>query len=158
MATKQEIEQELKEALKEIGKIEPVFDEDVGEWVFSSPRYPVEYGGATKSEVKEKFPLYLRKFIEERIKGNLNPLVEKKTKGRGGFRPGAGRPEGTKKEAKKRIYLPEDLADWIKEKENLKAVLVLKKKSCRDSRSSRKVVSCNRRKSSSVSSARGKNK
>jgi len=39
--------------------------------------------------------------------------VESKTKGRGGKRPGSGRPLGSKKEEKKRVYLPIDIADWV---------------------------------------------
>ena len=55
MASKQEIEKELKIALKEIGPIIPWFDKAVNEWIFSSPLYPsVEYGGETKEEVLKK--------------------------------------------------------------------------------------------------------
>lgn len=105
-ANKKEIEKELKIALKEVGKIKPVFDEEVGEWVFSFSKYPVECGGEKKEDVKKAYPLYLKEFIEERMMGNLNPQTEKKTSGRGGYRPRAGRPKGTKKEEEKRVYVP----------------------------------------------------
>jgi hypothetical protein len=41
--------------------------------------------------------------------------VEKRTKGRGGKRKGAGRPKGTKKPPTRRISLPTDIADWIEQ-------------------------------------------
>jgi hypothetical protein len=113
MASAQEIEKELKQALTEIGRIIPWFDDEVNEWGFSHELYPVECGGSSPEEVIEKYPLYLKEFIKERMKGNLNPLVEKSTKGKGGYRPGAGRPKGSVKEPKKRIYIPEDIANWF---------------------------------------------
>ena len=116
MATKQEIEKELKIALEEVGEIVPYFDKEVGEWVFSHPLYPVECGGATKREVVRKYPFYLKDFIEERLANNLSEYTEKKTKGRGGFRPGAGRPKGTIKEPTKRVSLPKDIVLWISDK------------------------------------------
>ena len=82
-------------ALKEIGEIKPVFDKKCKEWVFSHELYPVEYGGETPEEVIKNYPLYLKEFIKQRLDHNLAPFVEKKTKGRGGYRPGAGRPKGT---------------------------------------------------------------
>lgn len=51
----------------------------------------------------------------ERLKGNLNPITEKETKGRRGKRKGAGRPKGTVKETKERLYLPVDIAEWFKD-------------------------------------------
>ena len=114
MATKKEIKTHLQIALKEIGMVEPWFDRRFKNWIFSHPDYPVEYAGDTREEVIKNYPLYLRDFIEERLNNNLNPLTEKQTKGRGGLREGAGRPKGSKKEHKTRIYLPDDLALWIK--------------------------------------------
>jgi hypothetical protein len=114
MATTKEIKEQLEIALKEIGKIKPWFDPDVDEWVFSHSIYPVEYGGDSPEEVVENYPKYLREFINQRLKGNLNPLTEKKTKGHGGLREGAGRPKGSVKEEKERISLPKDLAYWFK--------------------------------------------
>lgn len=113
MASSQEIEKELKKALAEIGQITPWFDEEVNEWGFSHDFYPVECGGNSPKEVIEKYPLYLKEFIKHRLEGNLNELVEKKTKGRGGYRPGSGRPKGAVKEPKKRIYIPVDIANWF---------------------------------------------
>ena len=105
MATKKEIEQHLKIALDEIGEIKPWFDKEVDAWVFEHKAYPVEYGGESKEEVIQNYPKYLREFIRQRLNDNLAASVEKKTKGRGGKREGAGRPKGTKKESKKRVYL-----------------------------------------------------
>ena len=90
MATKKEIDKHLKIALNEIGKIEPWYDEEVSAWVFEHPFYPVGYAGNTSDEVIEKYPLHLKEFILERLNENLNPLVEKETKGHGGKRIRAG--------------------------------------------------------------------
>ena len=40
--------------------------------------------------------------------------MEKKTKGHGGKRIGAGRPKLKESEQKVRVYLPPDIASWIK--------------------------------------------
>lgn len=113
MAAKKEIKEHLKIALEEIGPIDPWFDNDYKTWAFSHSLYPVEYSGDTKEEVIKNYPLYLQDFIEERLKDNLSPITEKKTKGRGGRRIGSGRPLGTTKEPTKRVSLPLDIADWI---------------------------------------------
>jgi hypothetical protein len=118
MATKKEIDQHLKKALKEIGEITPFFDKEVGEWIFSHPLYPVEYGGESKEDVVENYPKYLREFIKHRLDDRLDSLVEKKTKGRGGKRPGAGRPRGTKKSSTKVVRLNTSVANWISTHEN----------------------------------------
>lgn len=113
MASKREIDQHLEIALKEIGEITPWYDKRFSAWIFEHPLYPVGYSGDSKEDVIKNYPLYLRDFIEERLDRNLSPLTEKETKGRGGKRRGAGRPKGTKKEAKERIYLPKDIARWF---------------------------------------------
>jgi hypothetical protein len=115
MASKKEIDLHLKVALEEIGKIRPVFSKRFNLWIFKHPAYPdVEYAGDSEKEVIENYPLYLRDFIKHRLNAKIDPLVEKKTKGRGGKREGAGRPKGTKKEQTERISLPKDIAQWIK--------------------------------------------
>lgn len=114
MATKKEIKEHLHIALKEVGKITPWFDEEVNAWVFSHPNYPVEYGGDSPNEVVKNYPKYLETFIEERLNDNLSPITEKETKGRGGKREGAGRPKGSVKEPKQRLYLPIDIVEWFK--------------------------------------------
>jgi hypothetical protein len=130
MATKKEIEKELEITLKEIGKITPVYDKRFKEWVFSHELYPVEYAGKTPEEVIKNYPLYLEEFIKHRLDNNLAPSVEKRTKGKGGYRPGAGRPKGTTGEVKKRVYLPEKIADWIRIPEHLLIVEKLSRKTC----------------------------
>jgi hypothetical protein len=122
MATKQEVKKHLEIALKEIGEIKPWFDDEVNEWVFSHPNYPVEYGGETAKEVIKNYPKYLREFITHRLNDNLNPRTEKKTKGHGGKRTGSGRPKGTVKEPTKRIALPIDIAAWISQPESIERV------------------------------------
>lgn len=114
MASKKEIKEHLDAALKEIGTIKPWFDEDVNEWIFKHSDYPVECGGDSAQEVIHNYPKYLQEFIKHRLNHNLSPLVEKKTKGHGGKRLGAGRPKGSEKEIKLRISLPADLANWFR--------------------------------------------
>jgi hypothetical protein len=130
MASTKEIEKELAVALKEVGKIQPWFDAELNEWVFSNSLYPVECGGDTADEAAKKYPLYLREFITQRLNNNLDPFVEKKTKGHGGYRPGAGRPKNVKKEIKSRIYLPLSIANWLKNPKNLILVENLRQKHC----------------------------
>ena len=113
MATKKELDQHLKIALKEIGEIKPWFDKEIDAYVFEHPSYPVEYAGESEAEVIKKYPKYLREFIRHRLNDRLHPLMEKETKGRGGKRVGAGRPEGTKKSPTKVVRLPKDIANWI---------------------------------------------
>lgn len=114
MATKKEIKEHLNIAIREIGKIQPWFNKEFNSWVFSHPNYPVEYAGDSEEEVIKNYPLYLQDFIEERLNDNLNVQTEKETKGKGGKREGAGRPFGTKKEQKTRMYLPVDIANFLK--------------------------------------------
>ncbi len=115
MATKKEIKEHLNIALDEIGKIKPWFDKDVNCWVFSHKNYPVEYGGDSAEEVVENYPKYLMEFIKHRLDGVLSPINEKETKGKGGFREGAGRPKGSKSAPPtKQIRVPVDIADWLK--------------------------------------------
>jgi hypothetical protein len=126
MASKKEIEQHLKIALEEIGEIKPIFSKRFNVWIFKHSAYPdVEYAGESEKEVIRNFPLYLRDFIKHRLDANIDPLVEKKTKGRGGKRGGAGRPKGTKKEPTERISLPKDVAQWIKQPESITKVRAL---------------------------------
>ena len=120
MATEKEIKKELEIALKEVGLIKPKFDKKTNCWVFSHKLYPVSYGGETPEEVIKNYPLYLREFIKHRIDGCLAESIESRTYGRGGRRPGAGRPKGTTKEAKTRMYVPIPFAEWIRKPENLK--------------------------------------
>ncbi len=115
MATAKEIKEHLEIALKEVGEIKPWYDRRFKNWIFSHINYPVEYAGNSKEEAIENYPLYLRDFIEERLNHNLSPLTEKETKGRGGKREGAGRPVGSTKEHKSRIYLPDDVVNWFKQ-------------------------------------------
>ncbi len=130
MASKKALDKELKIALNEVGEISPWYDKRTKSWLFSHELYPVECEGSSREEVITKFPLYLRDFIEERLKGNLAPFVEKKTKGHGGYRPGAGRPKGTTSETKQRIYLPTDIVNWIRVPEHLLMVRKLVTKTC----------------------------
>lgn len=130
MATikEKELKNELKLALAEVGPIKPWFDEEVNAWIFEHPLYPVEYGGDSPKEVIENYPKYLEVFIEHRMQGQLADFLEKETKGRGGYRPGAGRPKGTHKEPKSRIYIPTDIAEWLKIGANIEKIRHLMRK------------------------------
>ncbi|NGX62320.1 MAG: hypothetical protein K940chlam9_01817 [Chlamydiae bacterium] len=130
MATKKEVNEHLKVALDEVGKIKPWFDRSVKEWIFSHPLYPVEYAGASKEEVMENYPKYLREFIKHRLNQKVDHFIEKTTKGRGGKRPGAGRPRGTRRtEETKTIRLKVYIANWIKKHEQeLEGVICGEKK------------------------------
>ena len=121
---KSQLKQELSKALKEIGAIEPEWDDDVQSFIFEHPAYPVRYAGDSEQEVIQNYPLYLQDFIEERLKGNLAPFVEKLTSGRGGKRAGAGRKKGSiKAEPSKMVRVPVDVAQWLKAKpENIESV------------------------------------
>ena len=126
MASKKEIEQHLKIALREIGEIKPVFNKKFNAWIFKHRAYPdVEYAGESEKDVIKNYPLYLRDFIRHRLDANIDPAIEKKTKGRGGIREGAGRPKGTKKTPTERISLPKDIAQWIKHPESIMKVRAL---------------------------------
>lgn len=116
MASKEEkeIESHVKLALEEIGEIVPWFSKEFNAWIFSHHLYPVEYAGDSKKDVIKNYPLYLREFIKHRLQDKLSPLMEKKTKGHGGKREGAGRHKGSK-EDKVRVYLPKDIANLLKE-------------------------------------------
>lgn len=119
MASKSEIKKELKIALSEIGTITPWFDKDFNAWIYANPLYPVECEGESFEEVIKKYPKYLEIFIEHRMKGKLDAFKEKKTKGKGGARPGAGRPKGSTKELTKQIRVPADIAEWLKYPETI---------------------------------------
>jgi hypothetical protein len=110
-----EIDEHLKRALSEVGEIKPWFSKDFKTWVFYHDLYPVEYSGDTREEVIENYPLYLREFIKHRLVNKLSPFMEEKTKGHGGKRVGAGRHKKPEEEKKLRVYLPRDIADWIKQ-------------------------------------------
>jgi len=114
MATK-EIKKQMEIALAEIGKIKPWFDKDFNVWVFSSELYPVECEGKSAEEVIKKYPKYLEVFIEHRMLGKIDEVNEKKSKGRGGARPNAGRPVGSHKEPTTQIRVPCDIAVWLKQ-------------------------------------------
>ena len=114
MASAKEIKKHLGIALAEIGEIKPVFSKKSNAWTFKHKNYPdVEYIGDSPEEVIKKYPLYLREFIRHRLDDNIWESVEKKTRGRGGKREGAGRPKGTKKGPTKRVSLPTDIAEWL---------------------------------------------
>ncbi len=120
MASKEEKELELhlQIALDEIGEIKPWFSKEFNTWIFFHSLYPVEYSGDTKEEVIQNYPLYLKEFIKHRLQDQLSPIMEDKTRGHGGKRQGAGRPKGSKEE-KERVYLPKDIARWIKQPDTI---------------------------------------
>lgn len=122
MATKSEIKKEVEIALAEVGLITPWFEQSFNAWIFSHPLYPVECEGKSAQEVIKKYPKYLAIFIEHRMQEKLDFFNEKKTKGKGGARPGAGRPLGSKKEPTKQIRVPLDIAEWLKEPNTIESL------------------------------------
>jgi hypothetical protein len=114
MASAKEIKKHLNIALREVGEIKPRFIKQFNAWKFCHKKYPdVEYFGDSPEDVIKNYPQYLQEFIKHRLAENIWESVEKKTKGRGGKREGAGRPKGSKKSPTRRISLPKDIADWI---------------------------------------------
>ena len=106
------IEKEVQKALMEIGEIKPWFSDEYGFYVFKHPTYPVvDYVGDTPEETIEGYKRILKEWIQERINQNIPDFVEKMTSGRGGARPGAGRP---KKEETTQIRIPTDIATWLR--------------------------------------------
>jgi hypothetical protein len=114
MASKTEIKKEVHLALKEIGTITPWYDRNFDTWLYSNPLYPIECEGTSEEEVVEKYPKYIEVFIEHRMKGTLDHVNEKKTKGKGGARSGAGRPKGSVKEQTKQVRVPLDIAEILR--------------------------------------------
>lgn len=123
--TKKELEKELKIALKEVGPVKPWFDKEVSAWVFEHSFYPVGYAGDSPEEVIENYPKYLEVFIEHRLKNRIGEINERKTKGKGGYRPGSERLKGTKSPTKQ-IRISNDVADWLKIPQNMETIRILK--------------------------------
>ena len=113
------IQQHVELALAEIGEITPVYNPEVEAWLFQHPAYDLEAEGETSDDCMATYKRWLHTFIKERLKNNLAPNVEAKSSGRGGKRDGAGRPIGTKKTDKMRIYVPQELAFWLKDEKNI---------------------------------------
>jgi hypothetical protein len=110
------LELALSTALSEIGPIKPVWHEEDEMWGFEHPSYPVvSFLDEEENKVKEGYLRILKDFLQERIDGTVADFVEKMTPGHGGRRSGSGR----RKHAipKLRIYIPEDVAMWLKEDE-----------------------------------------
>src|SRR5271170_2267079 len=100
---KEELSKELSIALEEVGPIDPWFDKKVDAWVFEHPLYPVRYAGSSSQEVVKNYPKYLEVFVEHRMQGRIGEIGERKTKGKGGARLGAGRPSGSLKPPTKQV-------------------------------------------------------
>jgi hypothetical protein len=110
------IEKELEIALKEIGAIKPWWSEEDQMYVFEHDAYPtLMHADQDPDEVVKGYKRALHRFIGYRMRGRVAESVERITSGRGGYRPGAGRPKGSTKGRTKRISLPDDVATWLKE-------------------------------------------
>ena len=116
---------ELEQALKEIGSIEPWWSEDDELFVFEHDAYPMVMAAEDDKETTiESYKRALTEFIKERLDGNIADFVDEMTSGRGGARPGAGRPRQPKKIRK---YVPEDIAPWLDREENIAKIRELMK-------------------------------
>jgi hypothetical protein len=110
-----DIHQEILVALAEIGPVEPWWSEEDQMFVFEHPSYPwVMHADPSLEETKYGYLRALRTFIQDRLNNTVADSTERTTRGRGGLRPGAGRPKGSTKEPTKMVRLPIDVADWIK--------------------------------------------
>lgn len=108
-----QLDEEVKKALEEIGEIAPWWSEEDGMYVFEHPAYPfVMHADPDEAEAKAGYLRAITGFIEDRLAGMVAPDVDRVTSGRGGVRPGAGRPR--KDVATIAIRLPEDVARWLK--------------------------------------------
>lgn len=111
---------ELEKVLVEIGEIQPVWDNECGEFVASHPEYAsIDAPGDTVEEAIQTFHRLLCQFLQERINNNLAPHVERMTSGRGGKRPGSGRPKSSPTTT---IRLPSEIANWLKDNSHLDQV------------------------------------
>lgn len=109
-------ETEFQRALAEIGEIIPWWSEEDQLYVFEHAAYPmVMHGDRTVEATLAGYHRALRHFVEARLAGEVAPSVERITSGRGGVRPGAGRPVGTRRAAaKKSVHVLSELADRLK--------------------------------------------
>lgn len=108
------VQELVKQALEVVGPIKPWFDAECGEWTFEHPAFPESYGGATAKEVIKGYPLYLANMFEAQLQNRLtvkdSRQVKKSLSGRGGSRPGSGRP---RTEPKTRKWVPVAMAELI---------------------------------------------
>ncbi|RJQ48794.1 MAG: hypothetical protein C4530_24170 [Desulfobacteraceae bacterium] len=110
------IDKEFRIALNEIGPIEPIWSEADQMFYFEHDNYPaVIYGAKTTEETVKGYKRVLREWIEDRLAGNVAPGVERITSGRGGYRPGAGRPKKEPTEAVRVQKNILDVVNWLRE-------------------------------------------
>ncbi len=106
------LESEYQKALAEIGPITPWWSEPDHMYLFEHPFYPwVMHADPSCDETIAGYHRALKGFIEDRINGGVAPETDRSTLGRGGARPGAGRPRKLIKS--RRTYIPEDIAQWL---------------------------------------------
>ena len=121
-----ERQQHLDIALQEIGEVLPLWSEESQMYVFEHEAYPaVMHADPDREKAAEGYLRALQGFIQERLEGNIAPFMDRITSGRGGARPGAGRPKGSVKGKTKMVRLPEDIAIWIKQGQHLEQVRAL---------------------------------
>ena len=110
------IDKEIQIALNEIGPIEPIWSEVDRMFYFEHEAYPaVIYGAKDREATIEGYKRVLREWVEDRLTGNISASIERITSGRGGRRPGAGRP---RKEPTEAVRVQKDILDvvnWLRE-------------------------------------------
>jgi hypothetical protein len=115
-----EINKQLQIALSEIGEIQPWWSDEDQMFIFEHPAYPrVSHADADQGKAKAGYLRALEGFIEDRLAGNLAEEAERVTSGRGGARPGAGRPRKPKTLQRR---LDADMAEWLDEPANREKV------------------------------------
>jgi hypothetical protein len=120
---KPNLETEYQKALKEIGTIEPWWSEEDGFYIFEHAAYPVvDYAADTLEETIQGYQRILKEWIVDRLAGNVADVAERITSGRGGARPGSGRPKGTVKNPTAVVRLPLKVAQWLKDPAHLAQV------------------------------------
>ena len=112
----------VKEAMTLINhELSPEWDENFGTYVVAHPMFPEDSDGDTVESALFNYWVCIANMLQARHEGFLNPLIEAGiqtdiAKKHGGRRTGAGRKS---KGDRIRIYIPADLADWLKQEENL---------------------------------------
>jgi hypothetical protein len=114
------------QVMEQIGdSLHPAWNDDFEAFVVEHPLFPESADGETEDMALFNYWVCITNLLEARENETLAPYVEAKINTdigkptRGGYREGAGRPSKGKR---LRIYVPSELAEWLKNESNLEAV------------------------------------